>query len=185
MFTNVFCSSRIFHYYLPTFAWCQKQLAAHRAPYLARGEVPPAFVVGISAPQGCGKTTLVGQLQEMFTADGCTAASVSIDDYYLTVEPCPRHLDPRSGQPLTPELVRLHAGSRAGRAGGEAPGKRATALPRQRGHARPAAGAHQPRYVPALSRSRLHSDRHFLSLPLRPLPPGRRSAEELHVRARL
>ena len=41
--------------------------------------------VGISAPQGCGKTTIVGQLQEMFNAAGAAAASVSIDDYYLTV----------------------------------------------------------------------------------------------------
>jgi D-glycerate 3-kinase len=40
--------------------------------------------VGISAPQGCGKTTLVGQLTELLNAEGHAAASVSIDDFYLT-----------------------------------------------------------------------------------------------------
>ncbi|GFH21786.1 uncharacterized protein HaLaN_19153, partial [Haematococcus lacustris] len=40
--------------------------------------------VGISAPQGCGKTTLVEQLQQLFSATGSAAASVSVDDFYLT-----------------------------------------------------------------------------------------------------
>lgn len=76
--------SRIYQYYLPTYFWVKKELAAHRAKYAAKGEEPPAFVVGISAPQGCGKTTLVSQLQELLIGDGCPTASVSLDDYYLT-----------------------------------------------------------------------------------------------------
>ncbi len=40
--------------------------------------------IGISAPQGCGKTTMVEQLQLLFNSQGKTAASVSIDDFYLT-----------------------------------------------------------------------------------------------------
>jgi D-glycerate 3-kinase len=44
--------------------------------------------MGISAPQGCGKTTLVEQLQELFAATGRCAASVSIDDFYLTYKVC-------------------------------------------------------------------------------------------------
>ncbi|GFH19293.1 uncharacterized protein HaLaN_16219 [Haematococcus lacustris] len=47
---------------------------------LATGSSP----VGISAPQGCGKTTLVEQLQQLFSATGSAAASVSVDDFYLT-----------------------------------------------------------------------------------------------------
>ena len=42
--------------------------------------------MGISAPQGCGKTTLVGQLTELLNAEGHAAASVSIDDFYLRGE---------------------------------------------------------------------------------------------------
>ena len=39
--------------------------------------------VGISAPQGCGKTTLVGQLTALLNAEGHASASVSIDDFYV------------------------------------------------------------------------------------------------------
>lgn len=42
--------------------------------------------LGISAPQGCGKTTLVEQLEALFNWLGRTAASMSIDDFYLTHE---------------------------------------------------------------------------------------------------
>ena len=50
---------------------------------------PPPLVyntqqLGISAPQGCGKTTLVEQLEMLFHWKGLRAASVSIDDFYLT-----------------------------------------------------------------------------------------------------
>jgi hypothetical protein len=40
--------------------------------------------LGISAPQGCGKTTIVEQLELLFNWLGRPAASVSIDDFYLT-----------------------------------------------------------------------------------------------------
>lgn len=40
--------------------------------------------LGISAPQGCGKSTVVEQLEALFTWLGHKAASVSIDDFYLT-----------------------------------------------------------------------------------------------------
>lgn len=40
--------------------------------------------LGISAPQGCGKSTLVEQLEQLLAWLGTTAASVSIDDFYLT-----------------------------------------------------------------------------------------------------
>jgi D-glycerate 3-kinase len=40
--------------------------------------------LGISAPQGCGKSTLVEQLEQLMAWLGVSAASVSIDDFYLT-----------------------------------------------------------------------------------------------------
>lgn len=42
------------------------------------------FVLGISAPQGCGKTTLVTALTAMARASGLRAAGLSLDDVYLT-----------------------------------------------------------------------------------------------------
>jgi pantothenate kinase-related protein Tda10 len=45
---------------------------------------PPPFFAGISAPQGCGKTTLVTALQKMFADDGLKCAVCSLDDFYLT-----------------------------------------------------------------------------------------------------
>ena len=44
---------------------------------------PGALAIGLSAPQGCGKTTLTNALVERFAADGLTCAVASIDDFYL------------------------------------------------------------------------------------------------------
>eukprot|EP00897_Mesotaenium_endlicherianum_P010735 jgi/Mesen1/9690/ME000680S09093 len=72
---------RIYQYYLPIFFWCQKQLELHQAASASTGgKHPPALVIGISAPQGCGKTTVVESLEHLFKHTG----SVSIDDFYLT-----------------------------------------------------------------------------------------------------
>ncbi|KAG2438369.1 hypothetical protein HYH02_010824 [Chlamydomonas schloesseri] len=70
---------RIYHYYLPVYWWAAAQLEAHRA-----AGHKTALVLGISAPQGCGKTTIVEQLEQLFNWLGRPAASVSIDDFYLT-----------------------------------------------------------------------------------------------------
>jgi D-glycerate 3-kinase len=43
-------------------------------------------VIGISAPQGSGKSTLVEQLEVLFEHAGATAVGVSIDDFYLTFQ---------------------------------------------------------------------------------------------------
>lgn len=40
--------------------------------------------IGISAPQGCGKTTLVTELEKLLEHEGLLCAAVSIDDFYLT-----------------------------------------------------------------------------------------------------
>ncbi|KAG1670117.1 hypothetical protein FOA52_013693 [Chlamydomonas sp. UWO 241] len=70
---------RVYLYYLPIFFWAQAQVAAHKASG-GKG----ALVLGISAPQGCGKTTIVEQLELLFAWAGARAASVSIDDFYLS-----------------------------------------------------------------------------------------------------
>ncbi|GIL73541.1 hypothetical protein Vretimale_5245 [Volvox reticuliferus] len=70
---------RIYHYYLPVYWWVSQQLERHR-----REGHQTALVLGISAPQGCGKTTIVEQLEQLCNWLGRPAASVSIDDFYLT-----------------------------------------------------------------------------------------------------
>lgn len=44
----------------------------------------PPLVVGISAPQGCGKSTLVSEMKRMLEKAGYSCVVVSIDDFYLT-----------------------------------------------------------------------------------------------------
>eukprot|EP00270_Netrium_digitus_P019203 TRINITY_DN7530_c0_g1_i1.p1 TRINITY_DN7530_c0_g1~~TRINITY_DN7530_c0_g1_i1.p1 ORF type:complete len:446 (-),score=102.11 TRINITY_DN7530_c0_g1_i1:294-1631(-) len=76
---------RIFHYYLPTFFWCLGELQHHQKtqnPNSDSASLP--LVIGISAPQGCGKTTVVESLEHLFRYSGRQAASISIDDFYLT-----------------------------------------------------------------------------------------------------
>mmetsp|Transcript_28914 Transcript_28914/g.53121 ORF Transcript_28914/g.53121 Transcript_28914/m.53121 type:complete len:339 (-) Transcript_28914:1187-2203(-) len=71
---------RIYQYYLPVFFWVWKQ------ERLNRKQSSEALVIGISAPQGCGKTSLVQQLCNLLSEVGLTAAAASIDDFYLTYE---------------------------------------------------------------------------------------------------
>ena len=71
-------SGRVYHYYLPVYYWFEKTLNAHKAD----SSIP--LIVGISAPQGCGKTTLVTALEVLFKHRGVTCGTVSIDDFYLT-----------------------------------------------------------------------------------------------------
>ncbi|CAN0601380.1 unnamed protein product, partial [Ectocarpus sp. 12 AP-2014] len=44
----------------------------------------PPVVVGINAPQGCGKTTIVSEMQRMLEKAGHQCVVMSIDDFYLT-----------------------------------------------------------------------------------------------------
>lgn len=68
--------SRVFDYYLPIVMWIQR-LRAERTE-------PGPLVLGISAPQGCGKSTLVECLYKVLEKLEMKTASVSIDDFYLT-----------------------------------------------------------------------------------------------------
>jgi D-glycerate 3-kinase len=79
--------ARVHHYYLPVYLWLREQLAAHEAAHGSTGLAPPpALVLGLSAPQGCGKTTLVACLAALLRAEGVGCAAVSLDDFYLTGE---------------------------------------------------------------------------------------------------
>lgn len=78
--------ARIYHYYIPVFLWCEKQICDHRSGFKDGDDIPP-LVIGFSAPQGCGKTTLVFCLDYLFQkTTGRKSATISIDDFYLTYD---------------------------------------------------------------------------------------------------
>ncbi|KAL0010543.1 hypothetical protein SO802_005651 [Lithocarpus litseifolius] len=77
--------ARLYHYYVPVFLWCEDQISQHRSTFKDGEDISP-LVIGFSAPQGCGKTTLVFALEYLFQITGRKAATVSIDDFYLTAE---------------------------------------------------------------------------------------------------
>lgn len=70
--------------YWPVYSYILEQRESTVATAGA-GERKP-FLIGISAPQGCGKTTLTTVLEEMFAFTGLPAASMSLDDFYLIGE---------------------------------------------------------------------------------------------------
>eukprot|EP00946_MAST-07B_sp_MAST-7B-sp1_P004368 g4368.t1 len=72
-------AARIFHLYLPIYFWC-KSIVDGRDAAAANAS---AVGIGLSAVQGCGKTTLVNLLTARFAADGLVCAAVSFDDFYL------------------------------------------------------------------------------------------------------
>ncbi|XP_027339910.1 D-glycerate 3-kinase, chloroplastic isoform X2 [Abrus precatorius] len=77
--------ARLYHYYVPVFLWCEHQIAQHQSKFKDGEEIPP-LVIGFSAPQGCGKTTLVFALDYLFQKTSRKSATISIDDFYLTAE---------------------------------------------------------------------------------------------------
>ncbi|XP_047341087.1 D-glycerate 3-kinase, chloroplastic-like [Impatiens glandulifera] len=83
LYLNLPQKIRLYHYYIPVFLWIEQQIADHSSSFDDGEEVPP-LVVGFSAPQGCGKTTLVFALDYLFRMTGRKSATISIDDFYLT-----------------------------------------------------------------------------------------------------
>ena len=79
---------RIHHLYVPTLLWILGECV--------RGPRRPV-VVGLSAPQGSGKTTLVRELLPLLSDAGVQVAAVSIDDFYLPREEQVRLAQEHSG----------------------------------------------------------------------------------------
>ncbi|KAJ9190109.1 hypothetical protein P3X46_001340 [Hevea brasiliensis] len=77
--------ARFYHYYIPVFLWCEDKISKHMSQFKDGEDIPP-LVIGFSAPQGCGKTTLVFALDYLFKKTGRKSATLSIDDFYLTAE---------------------------------------------------------------------------------------------------
>ena len=75
---------RIFQYYLPVFFWCWQKVQDWHASH--QGAAPRPLIIGMQAVQGCGKTTLVTELENLFAKVGVKSASISIDDFYLPFE---------------------------------------------------------------------------------------------------
>lgn len=69
------------NFYIPLYCHVSDLLRRHR-----EADTRPAgpLTVGISAPQGCGKTTMTGLLEHMFKLDNKRCISFSLDDFYLT-----------------------------------------------------------------------------------------------------
>ncbi|XP_057540585.1 D-glycerate 3-kinase, chloroplastic isoform X3 [Amaranthus tricolor] len=90
---------RLYHYYIPVFLWCEDQISQHASKFKDGEDVPPV-VIGFSAPQGCGKTTLVYALNYLFEITGRKSATISIDDFYLTAEGQAKLREENSGNRL-------------------------------------------------------------------------------------
>jgi len=78
---------RVYHLYLPMYFWMRGLVRETISMRKTTGDTRHrAVTIGLSAPQGCGKTTVVEVLTKMFTADGLGCAHVSFDDFYLRGE---------------------------------------------------------------------------------------------------
>ena len=81
----------LFKHYLPLACSLHERYTAFRAAKLAAGGSHEAFVVGLNAPPGCGKSTLVQLLRLLLRAaaeaegvDSLRVVHVSSDDLYMT-----------------------------------------------------------------------------------------------------
>jgi D-glycerate 3-kinase len=81
---------RIHHLYLPVLFFCAAQV---------RHVTGRPCLIGIQAPQGGGKTTLVSHLLAQLPALGLRGTGVSIDDFYLTREGQLRVAEAHPGNP--------------------------------------------------------------------------------------
>ena len=66
--------------YLPIFNYIKQM---HQKHSLVSSQ---PLLVGISAPQGCGKTTLTNIISDLFKLDNQKCLAISIDDFYLTAK---------------------------------------------------------------------------------------------------
>ncbi|GAB0492224.1 hypothetical protein MMPV_003485 [Pyropia vietnamensis] len=75
---------RIHRYYLPLFFWMRGVVMAAEAKWDGVGDGPPPVVIGISCPQGGGKSTMVRLFEALFAKSGLPCMQASLDDFYLT-----------------------------------------------------------------------------------------------------
>jgi len=75
-------AARIYHYYLPVYFWVLRRIkaVAKSAP------VRRPALIGLTCPQGGGKTTLLETLRHVMASEGRRCVSISIDDFYLPFE---------------------------------------------------------------------------------------------------
>ncbi|CAO2841086.1 unnamed protein product [Amaranthus hypochondriacus] len=81
----------------------------HLMDMVQRGERPPNVKIGFSAPQGCGKPTLVYALNYLFKITGRKSATISIVDFYMIAEGQAKLREENSGNSLLE--LRGNAGS--------------------------------------------------------------------------
>lgn len=97
---------RIYHLYIPLIKWCKANLVYHKNRTASgpqnnnENQGRQALVIGIHAPQGCGKTTLCDVLVHFLSQDKLNIASLSIDDFYLTHEKQRKLSQENSNNPL-------------------------------------------------------------------------------------
>jgi len=71
--------NQVDNYYLPMFSYLKLLLDMK-----TEANTPGPLFIGISAPQGCGKTTMTDMIRAVFAEEGKRAVALSLDDFYLT-----------------------------------------------------------------------------------------------------
>ena len=71
------------HYYMPMYSYLKAMLEVKTKANASKGSNEPLFI-GISAPQGCGKTTMTDMIKALFKKEGKTCVAISLDDFYKT-----------------------------------------------------------------------------------------------------
>ena len=83
---------RVNDYYIPTYKFLKEMVMKHKEKNIEnendvnnqKNMQKRPCMIGISAAQGCGKTTLVEYMKELFERDDLKCAVMSLDDFYLT-----------------------------------------------------------------------------------------------------
>ena len=86
---------RVNDYYIPTYNFLKEMVIDHKEKNKENEDKNKEnnnqkkmkkrpCMIGISAAQGCGKTTLVEYMKELFERDNLKCAVMSLDDFYLT-----------------------------------------------------------------------------------------------------
>lgn len=79
---------RVYQYYLPVYFWLEKMVLCEKRRRVEEKseDEDGAVIVGLSCPQGGGKTTLTRYLKDMFVIRGLECVVASLDDFYYGYE---------------------------------------------------------------------------------------------------